>query len=272
MQRKFFCFSVFLFFCFFVFLFFCFLVIHAEASITLKVMAVNPSSTLTQKVPVKAYLPKEVKPEDIIDKGDLDVAYDTQTGSYYVFGEYELKPQEVMEWEIEIKDIWIVSESEIESLRLEAERIKKLLENTKLAERIEFIYAGIERKLNEVKENQKVPAASPAQHISNYRHNAQIVESVKKDLVLARSLLAQVRPSLGGATWKLIVFIVAFLGILGLSFYVIWQRQAKVSKEVVLKEETASEARAAGQRHEAKKEEEGGKGIDDIEKIIREEE
>ena len=52
----------------------------------------------------------EVKPKDIIYKGDLEIAYDTQQGSYYVFGEYEIKPLETLEKEIEIKDIWLIEE------------------------------------------------------------------------------------------------------------------------------------------------------------------
>ena len=59
------------------------------ANIVLKIIAVNPSKEQSQRVPVKVYLPKETKPEDVIDKSDLDVAYDTQQGSYYVSGEYD---------------------------------------------------------------------------------------------------------------------------------------------------------------------------------------
>ncbi len=56
------------------------------ANIILKVVAVNPSKEQNQKADVKAYLPKEIQPEHILDKEDLEISYDTQQGSYYVLG------------------------------------------------------------------------------------------------------------------------------------------------------------------------------------------
>ena len=43
-----------------------FFVSDVYASIVLKVLVVNPSETQKRTIPFKAYLPKEVKPEDII--------------------------------------------------------------------------------------------------------------------------------------------------------------------------------------------------------------
>src|SRR3989339_835274 len=86
---------------------------QASASVTLRVVAVNPSEDSNQTVPIKVYLPVEIKPEDVIYREDLDIAYDTQQGSYYVFGDYELKPKEVLEKEIELKDLWVIEEPQI---------------------------------------------------------------------------------------------------------------------------------------------------------------
>ena len=65
----------------------------AQAGITLRLKAVNPSDS-EKTVTIKSYLPLEVKPEDVIYKDDLEVIYDTQQGSYYVLGDYEIKPIE----------------------------------------------------------------------------------------------------------------------------------------------------------------------------------
>lgn len=226
--RSFFCF---LFFCFSVFWFFGFLVKPAAASVTLRVMAVNPSEDSEQAVPIKVYLPVEVKPEDIIYKGDLEIAYDTQQGSYYVFGDYELKPLETLEKEIEIKDIWLVEDAEIASLRKEAKDMFSAFDKTPYADKAQVLSKGIEKKLKEIEEMQTGLASNPAQHISNYRYCLTVLKSVKSDLAEAKGLFKEIGPKgLAGLTWKIIVFIIGFLGVLSLGFYIIWQKQAGEQK------------------------------------------
>jgi hypothetical protein len=196
-------------------------------SIVLRVVAANPSKEHPQTVPVRAYLPKEAQPEDIIDRGGLDIAYDTQQGSYYIFGEYELKPQEVREWEIEIRNIWVIDTAEIESLRQETAKAYEMLRGTEFADRITFLKNSIESKLNEISQRQEDTPANPQQSISDYRNNLKILESVKADLALARVLLSQAKPFDWKVTWKVVFGIIVFLGLLGLSFYFIWYKQLK---------------------------------------------
>jgi hypothetical protein len=199
----------------------------AQASIVLKVVAANPSKTQVQKSSVKAYLPKETKPEDVLDKGDLDIAFDTQQGSYFVFAEYELKPGETIEREVEIRDIWTVPDSEVLSLRAESERIMSFLKNTEFSDRAEFLKNSVESKLNQIVESKLSSPANPERHISDYRDTLRILESVKADLALARNLMTQYKPLPAVTIWKLIIGIIIFLGLLGASFYFIWQRQSK---------------------------------------------
>ena len=217
----------------FTFLMLCsfFAVAQAHASITLRLMAVNPADS-EQTVPIKVYLPLEVKPEDVIYKGDLEVAYDAQQGSYYVFGEYQLKPKEVLEKEIEIKDVWIIDQSQIALLRQEAKEILGAFEKTKYLERATLLYSGIDKKLKEVEQIQDLSSASPGYKISNYRNSLSLLNSAKADLLAAKTLLSEVAPKgLASFTWKIIVFIIIFLGVLGLGFFIIWQRQTKIEAE-----------------------------------------
>ncbi len=211
-------------------MFFCFSVIYA--SITLRVIAVNPSEEINQSVPIKVYLPLEVKPEDIIYKGDLEIAYDTQQGSYYMFGEYDLKPQEVLEKEVELKDVWMIEDTQIIALRKEAKETFSVFEKTIYADKAATLAKNVEKKLKEIEDMQKVSVVNPAQHISDYRYCLTLLNSAKSDIVVAKTLLAEIEPK-GAAklTWKIIIFIIVFLGILGIGFYVIWQRQAKLETE-----------------------------------------
>jgi len=252
-------------------LFFCWIVgifligtVFAQDTIVLKILGINPSKENKQKVVLKAYLPEEVKPEDIIDKSDLEIFYDPQKGSYYVYGEYELQPQETIERKVEIKDIWTVPQEEIDTLRSEAKKTLRLLENTDFKERANFLMENINSKLNEIIRRQKIPAVNPQTHISNYRDNLKLLESVKNDLLLARSLLAQARGIPSVTIWKVFLIVIAFLAVLGLSLYLIWQRQLKVitasGEEEISKEEVSVQKRG-GKREEILPEE--------IERIIK---
>ena len=239
----------------------------ANASIVLKLLIVNPSDEQPQILPIKVYLPKETKPEDVIDKGDLEVGYDTQQGSYYIYGQYELQPSEVMEKEVELRDIWIIPIAEIESIRQEADKVNDLLKNTEFADRIKFLYSTINKKLAEIEKQQDISESNPEDHISQYRANMKLIESVKVDLAVARSMLNKAKPFSTKAVWKIMIYILIFLGIVTVSFYFLWFKQTKLfGTESIPKQEPESEPE---EEDKAKKEKSEDQDDDDIEKIIR---
>ena len=136
--------------------FLAFLIQTTYASITLRVVAANPSAEMEQIAPIKIYLPVEVKPEHIIYKEDLEVAYDAQQGSYYVSGEYLLKPLEVLEKEIEIEDVWVIKETDILALRQEAKQLFAEFKDTEYSQRAAVLHKGIEIKLMDIEDKQSV--------------------------------------------------------------------------------------------------------------------
>ncbi len=240
------------------------------STIVLRIIVVNPSKEDSRIVPVKAYLPKEAKPEDVVSRGDLDIGYDTQQGSYYVYGSYELAPSEALEREIEIRDIWTIPNEEIISLRAEAEEVNNLMKNTELADRISFLYNSIVTKLDQLEQRQGVQRPNPEDHISQYRHNEKLLESIKADLALARSMLDKAKPFSTAMIWKVMLFIIIFLGLLGVSFYFLWQKQVKVMDEGILEpdgmdQQTQGEKPSKeGEQKEAKKDKD-----QDIEDILK---
>lgn len=216
-------------FLFFVFgLLFC---IPAQAGITMRLIAVNPADS-DKTVPIKVYLPLEVKPEDVLYKGDLEIAYDAQQGSYYVFGEYLLEPKEKLEKEIEIKDVWVIDPTQIAIMRQDAKAILDEFKKTDYYDRAKPLYDGVDNKLKEAEAMQDLSSVGPDYKISNYRNSLSLLNSAKADLVAAKTLLSEVAPKgLAKFTWKIILFIVIFLGILGAGFFFIWQHQIKLEAE-----------------------------------------
>jgi len=217
-----------------VFLFFIFGLLFytpAQAGITMRLTAVNPADS-EKTVTIKSYLPLEVKPEDVIYKDDLEVIYDTQQGSYYVYGEYQLKPKEVLEKEIELRDVWVIDASQISMIRQEAKTILDDFKETNYFDRAKLLYDGIDKKLKEVEAMQDPSTAGPDYKISNYRNSLNLLNSAKVDLVAAKTLLAEVAPKgMAKFTWKIILFSIIFLGILGTGFFFIWQHQIKLEAE-----------------------------------------
>ncbi len=194
----------------------------------MRLTAVNPADS-EKTVSIKTYLPLEIKPEDVIYKDDLEVTYDNQQGSYYVYGEYLLKPKEVLEKVIELRDVWVIDPTQIALIRQDAKAILDDFKKTKYYDRAKLLYDGIDKKLKEVEAMQDLSDSSPDYKISNYRNSLSLLNSAKADLVAAKTLLAEVAPKgMAKFTWKIILFIVIFLGILGAGFFFIWQRQIKL--------------------------------------------
>lgn len=241
---------------------------ECDAGVVLKVLAINPSKLEKQKVSVKAYLPKEVKPEDVVDKGDLEIAYDNQQGSYYVYGEYDIEPGQTVERDVEMHDIWVVPNLEMESLRSEADKTAKLLENTDYRDRMNFLRQSIDAKLKEIEERQRVPAPNPERHISNYRDNVKLLESVKADLVVLRSLLAQAKGLPATAVWRLILIIIGFLGVIGAGSYIIWQKQMK-AVNIPDEKRKKEEASTVSAPKEADAKDDGLDAAENIEKLLK---
>ena len=203
----------------------------AWANITIKVLGVNPSKTQEQNVTLKAYLPKEVTPSDILSRSDLEMTYDTQQGAYFVFGDYMLEPEGSIEKEIVIKDIWVIPNAEIENLRTEIDKTIELIKNTEFEERAKFLKESIETKLERIVGRQSASAANPQAHISEYRDNLDLLEAAKQDLILARSFLSQAKRLPSITIWKVFFYVIAFLGILAASLYFVLVNQSKTLKE-----------------------------------------
>ncbi|MDP3014235.1 MAG: hypothetical protein Q8M92_08350, partial [Candidatus Subteraquimicrobiales bacterium] len=66
-----------------------------EGSLVIKTLITNPSTLISQDVPLKYYLPKELKKENIIETdAGIEVKYETERGELYVEGNFTLKPAE----------------------------------------------------------------------------------------------------------------------------------------------------------------------------------
>lgn len=210
---------------------------QAQASIVLKTVVVNPSRTKTQTAVLKAYLPKEVKPEDVVDLGDLKVDYDVEKGLYFVYKKFELSPGESASRSIEIKDVWIISKAELEALTGRAEELVEALKKTTYFDLAVVLQKDIEEKSMEVLNKQEqAMTALPQTHIAVYRDNVEAFDSMEATLAKLEKMLIEAKISGGGgervsvkATWWVILGVIISLGLISFAFFVIWQRQAQIA-------------------------------------------
>ena len=201
-----------------------------QANVTIKLLGVNPSEEKMQIVKLRAYLPQEVTLEDVIDHGDMNIAYDISKGAYQVFKDYEVEPGDNVEREIIIKDIWIFPEEKLNNLRGEINKTIDFIRGTEFEEQAEFLRKSMDEKLNKITERQKTAASNPQQHISYYRENKELFNSAKEDLLLARSFMSQGKRLSAVKIWKLFIWVVLFLAGLGASLYFVWRKQFKMMK------------------------------------------
>ena len=98
----------------------------------------------------------------------------------------------------------------------------------------------------------------------------KLIESVKTDLAVARSMLNKAKPFSTKAVWKIMVFILIFLGVLTVSFYFLWFKQTKLfGTEAIPKQETESGTEVEAEEKAKETEKGSEEDNDDIEKIIR---
>ena len=224
----------------------------AECNIILKSLVVNPSKTQTQKALLKAYLPKEAKPEDIVDLGDLKIDYDITKALYYVYKEFELTPGESAARSVEIRDVWIMSKAKIEALSGQAKELVKKLKKTVSFETAVVLQKDIEAKSAEILNKQENAAdVLPQTHIAVYRENVKTLNSIKNNLAKLDEMLLKVELAAPGgarerasvrAAWRVIIAVIISLGLLSLILYIIWHRQAVIVVERKEKEK-AKESR-----------------------------
>ena len=215
--------------------------------VTISVVAANPSKEKTQTMPVKIDLPQEIKPEDILEKGDLDVQYDDQRSIYFLFNkEISLKPLETRVFNVLVRNVWIIPQTKLDELRSYSQMLLGRLKNSEYFDTAKKLTDGITEKLDGIATRQKDETIGQKQKIGAYRVNIQTVEKVKEDIaklekiltfqggppvpeMLQESKVKSDAPSTK-TTWLIIFSIVVFIALLGAQFFFTWHRRATSEK------------------------------------------
>lgn len=198
-------------------------------SVILKMLVINPSSSQTQTVPFKAYLPRETKPEYIMDRGDLALDFDEENNLWYVHKEIRLGPGETATKMVEIKDVWVIQKEEVNSLRSQFEELLKPLEGTAFYAQAVTLKSDADRLLDGIVRKQDEYKATPQEHIVAYRENMESLRAVNSNMEALKKLVAEesgasrALGSLFGVsttmTWAIVIIVVVGIMILMVMLY-----------------------------------------------------
>ncbi|MBI4598485.1 MAG: hypothetical protein HY737_08825 [Candidatus Omnitrophica bacterium] len=211
---------------------------------TMRVVAVNPSAEKAKTVPVRIDLPQEIKPGDIIDHGDLEVEFDTERSLYFVHKEdVTLSPKQTRIFEVVVKDVWFIPDTDLAGLRNHAQILMKRLEKSEYRDAALQLGGTIVSRLDDIQKMQDDESVARKQRIGAYRRNLLALQTIKEDLARLEKLLSfaggppvpqmlEESPLKSDApstttTWLVIFLIVIFMGLLAGQFFFTWQRRLK---------------------------------------------
>lgn len=189
-------------------------------SVIFKTLISNPSKSISQKVPVKYYLPKEVTRENITNTDQqLTVNYDSEKDQYYVSGQFELAPGETKTVSVTVDDsAFHISDADIATMRKQAEELSKPLKNSAYFAQGVTLKSDIDVSLDKIDSLQK-NAATPEAKIRGYREAmieykaAQAKLDKLKELATTAGSVGTLFGFVGGAqtlaVWGLIIIMVA---------------------------------------------------------------
>ncbi len=166
-----------------------------EGSLVIKTLITNPSTLISQEVPVKYYLPKEVKKEHVIETdAGAEIKYDMEKDQLYVEGSFTLKPGETKTIKVRVQDVWQISESEIDSLMNQAAELAKPLEKTAYFAQGITLKSDIDVSLNKAKDYLK-DGVTPEAKIKSYREAELEIISSKEKLEKLKDIVSQAQSS-----------------------------------------------------------------------------
>lgn len=159
---------------------------------TLKVSASNPSAFQEQTVSVKSYLPKGIRPENVLDAGGLEIGYDVKKGQCYVHKELVLPPKESVSYNVVIDDIWLVDGEDLERQRNYTYKLRDQLLRSDYAETAKAVAGEIEAGIQSVLDKQEenlIEKVAPIEHIGAYELNQETIARIKESIGVLESLV-----------------------------------------------------------------------------------
>ncbi|MFA6636320.1 MAG: hypothetical protein WCV56_04370 [Candidatus Omnitrophota bacterium] len=221
-----------------------------DETVLLTIEASNPRDE-ERTLPVKFELPREIIPQHIEELGGMEIMYDSAKDMFYLFAERTFAPEETRRFQVRIKNIWKISELEINRYVEEAEEAYAKFEGLSDEPTVAILLESIKNNASTIIETQKA-AESVRDRVAVFRANQKLLRDIKDDLEKMKTLtipeidkekqeLSDVLRSehifetlrelsyklfkeklTASTVWRIIMLIVSFAIILTAVFYAIW--------------------------------------------------
>lgn len=217
--------------------------------VTLSVVAVNPSEKDTKVTNVRIELPAEVTPKDVVETGELELEYDDDKKTYFLHKEaVALAPKETRVYEVKVRDLWFVEESQLTTLKDYTKLLLSKLEKSDYFKTAKPMAESIYQRLDDIHNVQNDESLSRKSRIGAYRYHIQTLAQIKDDLarmekllsftggvpvpeMMQESALKSDAPSTT-TTWMVIFLILVFVGMLAGLFFFTWHRKGQVTQDL----------------------------------------
>lgn len=169
--------------------------IEAPGVVRFVIEVQNPADKPVRDIKQEHYLPKEVKPDDIIETEGFEVRYNEERKQSYLYKSEEFQPGETKRYEIGIKDIWHIAEKNIEFYQTRADYALDFLKDSEFLKSAEYLHGRVMEDLNAIRESQEEVKAAE-KHIGQYRTNVKRYERAGENLEELEKLVSIFREEL----------------------------------------------------------------------------
>ncbi len=192
--------------------------------------------------PVKKYLPGGVDKNHIVDPKGLEVNYDPAKKLFYLSGKESLAAYEEKNIEIEIKNVWRVSDERIDKMISEGVSLSERLKGSQYESDGDQLHLEVESLMKEVKLLQN-ESETPLDIIANHAMNMKRLSAADDALIQMRRMVNEIEHRVPqtvpyytkpistdiSTTWKIIYGMIGIMTIVGLLAFVLWWGQSQKS-------------------------------------------
>lgn len=228
------------------------------------VEAMNPSSE-PQEIAVRSFLPKEIRPDDVLDAQNFNILYDESRKVYFLEKKEKFDGNESKKYVITVKNKWRIPESEILFYKDQTEKLIMLFRETSFEAYGDEQGKMILEMLSEISQLQQEVSSSMSleEKMRAFVLNSQKFEVAKAKIQNLQQILPEaameknpdrdfaeklrnlikklaetqkmVLMAIGmdpdkPITWWFILGIILFLGIVSAVFYSVWIKKLKENK------------------------------------------
>ncbi len=155
----------------------------APEIVVLKIDVENSSTEMSQTIPLKYVLAKEVTAKDVVDSNGLQVGFDFESGLYYVFDNaVELEAGEKKTFEVILKNNWVIDQRDLFSLKIHVDSMLKVMKGLKAFSAIRAKCEDVVKDIDKLLKHD-VMKNFDQEYVMTFREGQQQVTEIRKEVV-----------------------------------------------------------------------------------------